>query len=270
MTGDEIEAYRERRVFEWTNHIEEWVLPTGHALRRAAGLSDQENPFITYSDEAHLPVLGDVVCRVMLATLPPQWHNPRTAKTKLEKVRKDIKVLKNRITAIDLCTQIAINNAGSPHMQEYLAAKQQSINAPSRETFDRAHAAFDAAYGGPPDELAVPTMLALLEQFETAIVSTIEQIIKEGESLKEKGRIWNHEKNAIALIVAQYLHAVTGDIPGLTIRPVVAGPFALALQDIFEILGLPKVVQRPGEYAISELTSKLSTKSYICPLARWR
>ena len=104
-------------------------------------------------------------------------------------------------------------------------------------------------------------MLASLERFDAAIVERIELAIKLSDQLPETGRIPNYTARQVAYEVARYLQNVTGNIPALWTGSKPSGSFANALMKIFEILDIKSGIQRPGEWAIGRLTSKLSENS---------
>ena len=132
---------------------------------------------------------------------------------------------------------------------------------------DRILVAYKVAWEAvPPEQRAIPAALSAIEQLEAAIFKVIEQTIEEGDKLPNTGRIPNYAARKVAFLVALYLYdttgkAETGSIPALRTGSKPSGPFARALTEIFEILNIRSGIQRPGEWAISELTSKLSENS---------
>ncbi len=233
-------------------------LSIGHVLRRAAGLPDEEDPFIKRSDEAHLPNV-EWVFRLILGEFDSGGMIKKfgVEKAEVEKIHRDLKKLVKRIASLDLSTQSGINLVG------FMKDERLMDKEISDEDDDLMMALGKAALEVPPQARLIPAALLAMERLDTVIVHMIKRRIEIAAELNEKTKPLNRQKNEIALVVALYLEDVTGDIPGLTTRPVVTGPFALALQEIFEILGLPKGVQHPGDYAISELTSYLSKNSEL-------
>lgn len=228
----------------------------GRILRRSAGLPEEEDSFVERWDEVHLPNLRLVVSYIVIARHGPAWANPRTVEDALEEIRNDIKHLKKSIALLDGYTRGAINRAGDPGREEYEAANLSG-------DIDRMVSASNAREAVPREQWTVPAALAALRQLEAAIVPVIERVIKADARMKETGRIPRYVKPNIAYIVARYLYDVTEEIPGLTTSPKVTGPFGLALQEIFDLLSLPKGVGNPGKIARLRLTSELPENSEL-------
>ncbi len=222
--------------------LPELVVSIGKVLRRAAGLPSQENPLIAGSDEAHLPQLDRVSADVYLASRATEWHNPRAVEDELGAIRRELKRLKNRIAALDENTIRQINDT---------------------EGVDIDGVRFTAEFllFTPVEERTVPVTLAAMERLEVAIVQVIEQTIDAGNQLPATGRIPNLAARNVAYLVAKYLRDVTGKTPALWTGATPSGPFEMALTEIFEILDVESGLQRPGEWAIKELTSKPSENS---------
>ncbi len=281
-TKDEPRTVGEKEVRRGWGEI---GLPIGQALQRAAGPSAsglllcRENPWLADSGGAHPPILDIAIRDIFRAgdLFIEVFHNPRAVEAKLEAVRRDIKRLRNRIASLGENIQIFIDLNGDPgpitelnlsavdeaEAQAELEALE-SVPIADREPFAISRAR-SRLYFVPHEEHTVPVALAAMVKLDAAIVLTLEEAIEAGEKLPATGRIPNVTARDLAYVVARYLRDVTGDIPGLTTKPVVTGPFALALQDIFEILDIKADIQRAGEWAISELTSKLSENSEFCP-----
>jgi hypothetical protein len=244
----------------------EVILSICNALRRAAGLPEGENARLeeeklqddisnetnfndAYFFAMHFNVLH-VAYRIKYAGRGPIWPNPRSVEAELEEIRRDLKGLKNRITSLGVYIQSGINREGNPTVIERRAARlsgDYSRMRSARRTRPMPH-----------DQQTLPALLSAMDQFEVGIVKVIEEANKEGDQLPQTGRIPSYAARDVAYEVAKYLQYVTGNIPGLTTSPKVTGPFALALQEIFDFLGLPDGVQKPGNYAKLKLTSELS------------
>ncbi len=248
-TPEETEEY-EKALFK---RHEELRISVGHSLRCAARLPDEDEPFIKRWDEAHLPDLSITASYIVNARFGPAWKNPRTIEAELGAIRSDLKKLNRRVTLLDSYTKSAINRAGAPDREEHEAAMVSGDP-------ERIVSAMKAREAVPREQWAVRAALSEMDRLEAGIVQVIEQTIKAGDQLPPTGRIPNYEKNEVALYVADYLYEVTEKIPGLTTKPIVTGPFALALQEIFKILGLPAGVKQPGKWAISKLNPKTPRK----------
>jgi len=226
------------------------------ALRDAAGLPDLDNPFTERSDEAHLPYVGEFVELIWGHSPPHMGPNPRALEAEAEAVRSDINRLKKRLALLDREIVNFIRTRESSEGEElYLAAQTGN--------FDRILSAHKAWKAQPREQRILHAVFTELNRLEAVIVSLIEEAIEADAQLPKTGRIPNIHARNVAVVVAVYVEEVTGEIPGLTTSPMVTGPFALALTEIFKILGIKGGVQRPGEWAISELTSKLSKNSEL-------
>jgi len=236
------------------SQLDALMLSISNALRRAVGFPEKDDPYIVYSDEPRPHHLRIFACRVLIAAHAPAWQNPRAAEDELWEIYHGIDDLRNRICALDSYSQIILNAVGCLEQEDFETAKR------SGEVYRMI-----SALGGMSDnnEDTVPAAVSAMTKLQEAIGPAIVQTILAGTRVKKTGSIPRHSKRDVALVVAQFMHEVTGNIPGLTTRPVVTGPFALALQEMFEILNLPKGVQRPGKWAISELTSKPSKYSEL-------
>jgi len=235
------------------SQLDALMLSISNALRRAVGFPEKDDPYIVYSDEPRPRHLRESVCRVLIAAHAPAWSNPRAVEAELWEIYHGIDDLMYRISSLDDYSHIIINAVGCLEPNDFETAKL------SGDIYRMI-----SALGGMSDnEDTVLAALSAMTKLQDAIHPTIVRAILAGTRVKKTGSIPRHSKRDVALVVAQFMHEVTGNIPGLTTRPVVTGPFALALQEMFEILNLPKGVQRPGKWAISELTSKPSKYSEL-------
>ncbi len=272
MTGEKDPTKDEPRTGgekEGRTAWDELGLSLGQALQRAAGfpasgtLLCRENTWFADSGGAHPPILDTAIKKIFHASwLFNDWHNPRAVEAELEEVCRNIKRLKNSIASLSGYTEVFIDLNGVPGpwteriIDEVAQAEWDALADDDKTAIARAD-----FYFVPYEDYTVPVALAALAKLDAAIVLTIEEAIEASAQLPKTGRIPNVVARDVAYVVARYLRDVTGDIPGLTTKPVVTGPFALALQEIFEILDIKAGVQRPGEYAIS----KLSENSEFCP-----
>ncbi len=244
------------REKERLRHNNELCLAIGQVLRRVAGLPDEDGPFIERWDETHLPNLRLVASSIIVASYGPGvfGKKPRAVEGDLEKIRRKLKTLRERIVKIDGETRSAINRAGSA---EHAALK----DLPEDASEDEIISAVQSVDTVPRDQWTVPATLVAMELLEAAIVSVIERAIQASSQLPETGRPPNRAKQEVASIVGKYLHDVTGSLPLLvpddTPEPWRAAesrePFAVALVEVFEILGFKPGIQRAGEYATSKL-----------------
>jgi len=281
MTGekghnkDELQTGGEKKR---RTHWGETGVSLGQALQRAAGLPasgpllSRENPWLADSGGAHPPILDTAIKEILGASSPiPNWRNPRAVEAELEAVRRDIKRLRNRIASleehtdyygVDVNVYIDLNGDPGPGTERIIdEAAQAEWDALADD--DKTARAMADFYFVPPEEYTISVALSAMAKLDAAIVQTIEEAIEASAKMSETSKNPKYARWHVAYVVARYLYDVTGDIPGLTTSPTVTGPFALALQEIFEILDLPKSVQRPGEYAKLKLTSELSENSEL-------
>ena len=96
-----------------------------HALRKAAGLPDEDDPYVWSSNEAHLPDLKIVASLVVLSSVGPPWKNPRAAEEELETTRRDLRRFKDQISSLDWRTVLHINQVASPKSQAAETARKE-------------------------------------------------------------------------------------------------------------------------------------------------
>ena len=222
----------------------------GHALRRAAGLPDEEDPFVKRSDEADLIDLNEVVAALWGETAPQMGRNPRAVEAELEAVRRDIKRLKKSIASLGSDTRHFIASCESPEGDALNSARMSG-------DFDRIVSAHRAWQARPREQRTISAAILAMDQLDAAIVPLIEQAIEASARLPKTGRIPNYHARNVAYLIALYVECVTGSPPGLWTGSEPSGPFARALQETFEALDIKASIQRPGEYATAKLSEDL-------------
>lgn len=274
MTGEKDPTKGEPRTAgekKRRTHWGETGVYIGRALQRAAGfpasgpLICRENPWDADSGGAHPPILDTAIREIFRAgDTFYELLSPQVAEPKLEKVRKDIKRLKNSIASLGEYIEAFIDLNGDPGPgTERIIDEEAQAEWDALADDDKTACAMADFYFVPPEEYTISVALSAMAKLDAAIVQTIEEAIEASAKMSETSKNPKYARWHVAYVVARYLYDVTGDIPGLTTSPTVTGPFALALQEIFEILDLPKSVQRPGEYAKLKLTSELSENSEL-------
>jgi hypothetical protein len=91
----------------------------------------------------------------------------------------------------------------------------------------------------------------LLEEATRSTIRLTEALTREREDM---GQTRTYAAKRVALEVAKYMYQVTGNIPGLWTGENPSGPYAKAVLEIFDLLGIPPgSLQRAGEYATAKL-----------------
>ncbi len=149
---------------------------------------------------------------------------------------------------------MAINRSGS--------SLHQALKA--TEDLDEIVALHRSISKTPREEWTLPSALTAMERLEDALVSVIELAIKNSQSglIPATGRPPDMAKLEVALIVGNFLKEATGEVPKLwpddaPAEPWKRGessePFAVALREIFQILGFKPGIDRAGDFATSKL-----------------
>jgi hypothetical protein len=100
-----------------------------------------------------------------------------------------------------------------------------------------------------------------LSWIETSITLTINKVQDALEERENMGQLRTYAAQTVALGVAKYIYQVTQDIPGFWSGESPSGPYAMAVLEIFDLLGIPSgSLQRAGEYAIGELKKHHTAK----------
>ncbi len=257
MSGEGYEESLLRR------HNEMAVL-IGHALRRAAGLPDEDDPFIERRDETHLPGISLVASHIIVASYgkAPVVRTPKAMAKTLKDIRKKSQYLRAQIAQIDGETRSTINRAGSA---EHAALKDLPEDA-SEDEILRAGRAVGTV---PREQWTVPAVLIAMDRLEDALTSVIGYATDldarspdPKSPKKRRTKPPNYAKQGVAMVVWQYLKDATGDAPKLWPddapsepwnRGESSEPFAVALREIFKILGFKPGIQAAGDYATSKL-----------------
>ena len=136
--------------------------------------------------------------------------------------------------------------------------------AKAAENVDTILAASRSVQNVPSEEWTVPAVLTAMERLEDALVPVIEKAFQNSQSdlIPATGRPPNMAKLGVALTIGKFLKEATGEVPklwpdGAPTEPWKRGdssePFAVALREIFEILGFETGIQAAGEFATSKL-----------------
>lgn len=240
------------REQEFHRRHQEMAVAIGHILRRTVGLPAEDDPFIERSDESALPSLGVVASSIVVAGYGPGvfGRKPRAVETDLEALRRKLGKVRKQIAALDSEVRSAINRAGSDenrYLRELIKTQPANIDEIIR--------AQRAAETVPREQWTVPAALTAIERLENATVPVIEHAVEASTQLSHTGRPRGGAKGRVTVIVARYIRDVTGNAPKVPDRPWEESDdsFAVALREIFAILGLPPGIQRAAEYATSKL-----------------
>ena len=203
----------------------------GHALRQAAGLPYEENPFVLRPDEAHLPPLEAVVGMIEYLSVESEiLEHPSKVAGDLAAIRQHLKKLRMHVTGLDDMTIRLLEHFIAPERVEY------SLDDATRNRAET---------------------LSYFEQLESA-VAKVEGI---AENERKRPPVRGPRKireRSIAHCVAYYVKRCTGALPKLSRRgSEPTGPYGRALCEIFVLFGLsPGSFQRAGEWAINNLKSQ--------------
>ena len=242
----------------------EMAVAIGHALRRAAGLPEEENPFIeVWPDDEGLPDLSLVASHIIVVSYgkAPVVRTPKAIANTLKDIRKKLRYIRAQIAAIDGETRSAINRAGSA---EHTALK----DLPEDASEDEILRAVRAVGTLPHEQWTVPAVLTAMKTLEDALNSVIGHATDLGarpldpeSPKKRRTRPPNYAKQSVAMIIEQYLKDATGDAPKVWPldapakwkRGESSEPYAVALKEIFEILGFETGIEAAGNFATSKL-----------------
>lgn len=236
----------------------ELYLQIGHALRRAAGLPPLDDPIneIARPDELHLPWLGFFIGGISRGQFPTPDHvkRPRKVAQELTAIRHKLRDLQQRMAVLDDTTTVALNWAGSMGNRAYKKALE---SANSHEDLPPVLDPRDYLPREQYDGWDVQAALDTMARLEVAATEVEEQLtadaiseVAEKPSGSSAGRKPNLNKRNVAVLVAQYIRAVTGNAPAFWKSDQPSGPFAKALAEIFNLLHLPSGIDRAAEQAI--------------------
>ena len=230
----------------------------GHAVRRAAGLPPLDDPIndILRPDELHLPWLGFFIGGISGERFPTLDHvkSPRKVAQELTTIRHILRDLQQHMAGLDEATTVALNWAGSMEKRAYKKALE-SVNAP--EDLPPVLDPRDCLPGEQYDGWDVQAVLDTMARLEVAAAEVEKQLfadavreVAEKPSGSTKGRKPGLNKRIVAIFVAEYIRAVTGNVPTFWKSRQPSGPFAKALAEIFKLLHLPRGIDRAAEQAI--------------------
>ena len=204
----------------------------GRALRQAAGLPYEENPFVFRPDEAHLPPLEAMVIMIEGVSVESEiLERPGKVAGDLAAIRQHLKKLRTHFTGLDDMTIGLLQISTAPERVEY-----------------------GLADGGARFRAET---LSFFEQLESAVAKVEGAAENERKRPPVRGPRKNRERS-IAIFVAYYIKWCKGVPPKLSRRgSEPTGPYGRGLRDILILLGLsPGSFQRAGEWAINNLKSK--------------
>ncbi len=254
MTNDDYERSLNARNRELEANIEK-------VLRGVLELPADERSFAANSWESDAcRGASQTASKILIASFapPPIAKTPKTVAKDLATIKKKSGYLRAQIAAIDGYTRGVINRAGSTHHQEYKAAEADG-------DLERFIDAFQKAGQVPREQWTIPAAMAAVEELEKAIAVAIERAEKNSQSEhfpKGGGRPPDFVKMNVAIILARFFRDVADEEPKLWPddapderwkRGDPSESYALALKEIFEILGLPRGIVAAGEFATSKL-----------------
>ena len=107
----------------------------------------------------------------------------------------------------------------------------------------------------------VEGVLEYMDQFDVGLTKTLEDVEREIRDRKDMGQSRTYVARRVALDVAKYMYRVNGKIPGFWIEDLPSTPYAKAVLEIYDLLGIPSgSFQKAGAWAISKLKSDQSSE----------
>lgn len=199
---------------------------------------------------------GIMASHVLIASLGPTWERPSRVEAELEELRVMIRTLRLRLGSLTPSLRTALNQEADP---QFVRQRELSRSAIADE--DQISELRDLLNNPTPkDQWVIIATERELERLEAACVPAIERTIRAGEVLEPSGdrggRPPNWRARHVAYVIASYLMEATGRAPSLWTGQTPTGSFAMALTEIFKVLGIRSDIRRAGEWALSKLPSQ--------------
>jgi len=210
------------------------------SLRRAVGLPHSDTPVIEPRQYGN-NTMAMVVFMVLQGEEKPERDDPKSASNKLSKLNSCLRDLKRQILSLDEYTVSGIDAYGEPDDEYTSAERSDWRNSPYHlETIEG--------------------VLKYIDQLEVGVTDTLKEFVNPVRYRKDMGQLRTFAAKQVALRVAEFMHVVTGNIPGLWTGENPSGPYAKAVLEIYDLLGIPPgSIQRAGEWAIAKLKSRVES-----------
>ncbi len=211
------------------------------SLRRAVGLPHSDTPIIEARRYGSFNTMAMVVFMVLEGEEKPERDDPKSASNKLSKLNSCLRDLKRQILSLDEYTVSGIDAYGEPHDEYTSAERSDWRNSPYYlETIEG--------------------VLKYIDQLEVGVTDTLKEFVNPVRYRKDMGQLRTFAAKQVALRVAEFMHTVTGNIPGFWSGESPSGPYPKAVLEIYGLLGIPPgSFQRAGEWAIAKLKSRVES-----------
>ncbi len=221
-------------------------------LRSAAGLPYSETPASGWREEGTPEILEFLFNIISLASeTRPRIENPKSVSDDLYKLRHSFRALKRQLLSIDKQAMVLLNEYAEPFWQQ----KADKLN--DEYTIDEIYSDFEELRGmqdSPDYQTPIEAALEQMDRFEEGLTLTLEQVEGVARDRNDMGQLRTYSAKMVAYSVVVYMYSVNGKIPGLRTGENPSGPYAKAVLEIFDILGIPPgSLQRAGEWAIDKL-----------------
>jgi hypothetical protein len=146
---------------------------------------------------------------------------------------------------------MVIDHYGDPFIQWFDEPGQCSDEERSRKLAEYEELTKSPLYYDPTEGI-----LEYIDRFEAGLTGTLEDVEADARDRKDMGQPRTYAAKRVAFEVARYMYTVNGKIPGFWVEANPSTPYAKAVLEIYDILGIPSgSFEKAGAWAIAKLKS---------------
>ncbi|MHA1528263.1 MAG: hypothetical protein ACTSVG_04545, partial [Alphaproteobacteria bacterium] len=206
-------------------------------MRRAAGLPYSDTPASVWREEGTPEILQYLLNIISLASESrPIFENPKSVLDDLYKLRHSLRALKRQLLSTGERAMELLNHYAEPFWQQ----KADKLN--DEYTIDELYSDLEELedmQDSPNYQTPIEAALEQMDRLEKGLTITLEQQEDFARAMKDMGQLRTYSAKMVAYGVGIYMYSVTGKIPGLRTGENPSGPYAKAVLEIFDILGIP-------------------------------
>ena len=180
-------------------------------------------------------------------------NNPKLLAKELYSLRYSLRDLRQRILSLDKESdeRMVIDHYGDPFIQWFDEPGQCSDEERSRKLAEYEELTKSPLYYDPTEGI-----LEYIDRFEAGLTGTLEDVEADARDRKDMGQPRTYAAKRVAFEVARYMYTVNGKIPGFWVEANPSTPYAKAVLEIYDILGIPSgSFEKAGAWAIAKLKS---------------